>query len=372
MKGTFTRILKVQTLMVVLATIATPVFPAETGAADTDSLVRRIEALETELASLKELVKQQSSPEQSKPPNPVEFGGTAYMSYSFDNDGADRSDNRFAVDRFYFNTKKRLTDRMSLRLTTDIATRVESSKTKFNTYVKYAYVKFDRVVPNGDLIFGAQATPWVGNEEKAWKYRSVRKVLADDRGFFGSGDFGLSLQGTFDEKRGDYHAMLSNGEGYGSEEETANANAKDFTARVSYSPAKNAPRFSLYGDRGSSNGAKSNRLAAMLNQQIAGFSYGLSFIHGVDGSTKRRGLSVFGNYDITNTKWSLLARYDRYDPDRSASGDIQTLRLAGFSYRYSDDARLIVSYHLDRDRALAESPAGSNDTELKAIVELNY
>lgn len=345
--------------------------PARAGDIAAAALLQRIEKLETEIADLKALLK--APAEKSAADAPIAIGGKAFIAYSFDTDGMDRSDNEFTVDRWYFTSKKTIGDKMSAVMTLNVASSPDSTKTKFNTYIKYAYVQMDEVMPGGGLTLGQQEGSWVGNEEKAWRYRSIRKILADDKGLLGSSDFGVGLKGSLNDKTTEYHLLVANGEGYGAREEAANPNAKDVSLRLSQRLGSAAPRLSLFGGAGSAGGVKSNRFAAMLDQQIDAFSYAASFVRGVNGATRKQGLSLSGNYDFTGSPWSVFARFDRYDPDRSAQSDMQTLFLGGAAYRFNKNARLILSHQTDKNDALKGSAvADEKDASLKAVMEINY
>lgn len=346
----------------------------EAGVVDVNAVMKRMEALEKEMQELKALLAQQQaavSPGTSG--EQIKFDGKAYISYSVDTDGADKSDNEFTVDRWYFSAGKNLGDGVSVKMTTDVASKVESSKTKFNIFLKNAYAQFDNVVPGASLLFGQQGGTWTSNEESAWKYRATRKVLADDRGLLNSADFGLGLKGKFSGVDGDYQILASNGEGYGSAEEATNKNGKDLTARVSVRLGKNAPKLSLYGDLGSAATAKSNRAAIMLDQQYNAFSWGASYIYAKDAATKKDGLSLFSNYDFDGTPWSVLGRYDRYDPNTSASSDLRTLLLGGFAYKVNKSSKFIFTYSVDRDSAnKGVAGADVNDSMMKVTLEVKY
>jgi hypothetical protein len=148
---------------------------------------------------------------------------------------------------------------------------------------------------------------------------------------------------------------------------------KEVQARASFVFGKNAPRLSLFGGLGGEAGLKNNSLAFLLNSQPGAFSYGLDYLinwknAAASGTvTKRQLFSTFFNYDFGNTPWSVLGRYDVYDPDKTVSSDNQTLTLLGGAYKLDKNTKFILSNELMKDNG-----AKTKDNALKATVELNF
>lgn len=71
-------------------------------------------------------------------------------------------------------------------------------------YPKQAFVKWKNFVKNQDIIFGQQNTnTYALLSEVIYGYRSIEKTITDQRGLAKSSDFGLAVQGRFNDA-GDY------------------------------------------------------------------------------------------------------------------------------------------------------------------------
>lgn len=371
------RLVMVFVAVIALCGILRPI-PAMCADSDIAAMEARLAQLEREVADLKQVLGEKKAEKPAAAPG-VEFSGKAYLTYEFDTNGSgadsnslpNKGDSEFRIDRWYFTAKKKMTDTVGLTMTTDVRTTTDSGR--LDVFFKNAYIDVKGVL-GGTLVLGQQGTPWIGNEEKAWKYRVVRQTISDERSLLTSADFGIGLKGEIDGKNGDYHLLFSNGEGYGKREEglnseaTKNANGKDLTARVSYRLGPQAPRISLYGDLGSASGADSNRWGVLLDQQIHLFSYGASYLSAKDNTTKKNAFSIYGNYDFDKSPWSLFARYDSYDPSKSANSDKRSAVIAGMAYKFDKTMMLTVSGHIDKD----QTPGTEKDMTVKAALEVNY
>jgi hypothetical protein len=94
----------------------------------------------------------------------------------------------------------------------DIAGKDVNAGGSFSPYIKYANVRWKGIFSGSDVVFGQMATPAFTCSEQVWGYRSVEKTIADFRGT-NSYDLGISLQGKFDPKNGNfgYNIMYGNG-----------------------------------------------------------------------------------------------------------------------------------------------------------------
>lgn len=86
-----------------------------------------------------------------------------------------------------------------------------------NVFVKYLYGIY---TPAKDVAirFGLTETPWIPYEEGLWNYRFVSETAPDYEGFMPSSDLGLAVVGSLFHKLIGYHVMVSNGEGYQSQQ----------------------------------------------------------------------------------------------------------------------------------------------------------
>jgi len=117
----------------------------------------------------------------------IEFSGTHYFglssnSYGDNNyNGGDKSTG-FELRRNYLQAKAYFNDTDFFRVTLDGTKELEST-TSFSTMaVKYAYLYLDKVLPYTGVEIGVAHRPWIDYEENnAWYYRSINKVILEDK-----------------------------------------------------------------------------------------------------------------------------------------------------------------------------------------------
>jgi len=346
-------------LMAAIAAIQMPAL-ADT---EMDALKARLESLEKEVVELKAAIDKKSSKPEEKG---VEISGLGYLSYSYDTDGNDKSANEFAIDRFYLTVRKKVGERTNVRYTTDIKTTPDGN---FDAYIKYGYVELSEAVFGANLVFGLQDAPWVGYEDSEWKYRMQQKSASDLAGMLNSAEFGVALKNKF--SKGDFHFLVANGEGGNRRERDTK---KDIQGRVSFALGGKAPKLSLYGDVGSIDGNKSNRIGAMLSGGAGRFSYGLSVMKGfdyddsADRTVKESVYSAFASHSLKDSPWSVFARYDRNDPDTSVSGDLISRVIAGVAVDLDKNLNLSIAAHIDGDDAAADT----KDKAVKAVLQVKH
>ena len=126
--------------------------------------------------------------------------------------------NGVRLSRAYLIVMDRINDEFSGKLTLDEAySDPTASNGRGNVFVKYLYGIFTPV-KNMAIRFGLTETPWIPYEEGLWEYRFVSETAPDYEGFMPSSDLGLAVVGSLFDKLIDYHVMVSNGEGYQSQQ----------------------------------------------------------------------------------------------------------------------------------------------------------
>ena len=121
-------------------------------------------------------------------------------------------DNAFAFRRIYMGYNFDINEKFSAEVL--LAAEDWSQEKNLSFFVKYANLRWKNVWKGTDLVLGQSGTPGFSkSSEKFWSYRSVERTLIDIRRTQ-SYDFGVSLQGMFDEKGNyGYNAMIGNGTG---------------------------------------------------------------------------------------------------------------------------------------------------------------
>ncbi len=126
--------------------------------------------------------------------------------------------NGVRLSRAYLVVMDKINDKFSGKFTLDEAySDPTASNGRGNVFVKYLYGIYTPV-KNMAIRFGLTETPWIPYEEGLWEYRFVSETAPDYEGFMPSSDLGLAVVGSLFDKLIDYHVMVSNGEGYQSQQ----------------------------------------------------------------------------------------------------------------------------------------------------------
>jgi hypothetical protein len=171
----------------------------------------------------------------------LKFSLLTYLGYTYDDyksgltsDGVtpykkDTSD--FEVRRAYFQVKAYLLEdpKSYFRITFDVSKDVTGDE---KVRAKYAYLYLNDIFANTGVELGLAHRPWHDYEEhNAWYYRSISKVLIEDKkhgpDLSNSADFGVMFKTRTKYFDADYG--LFNGEGYHS---TSNGNGMSFEWRT--------------------------------------------------------------------------------------------------------------------------------------------
>jgi len=177
-------------------------------------------------------------------------------------------------------------------------------------------------------------------------------------------DIGVQLGGSFGkyEKRFlfDYKIGVFNGAGINQEDKNDN---KDFVGRLVVHPVKGFDVGGSYyigtGNFGKPTATNQdrNRYGIELNYEYKRFFVRGEFIEGKDGAITRNGWYAQTGYYLIPAKFQLIAKYDTYDTNTSASNDISNAYLLGGSYNFNNWSRIQAGYTFKRE----EGPEISND-----------
>ncbi len=292
---------------------------------------------------------------QDKPEYPkvkihgLTFGDFFYNASSFN--PANKDINGVRINRVYFTGDFTLSKQFSsrFRLETD---QIGSGggKNEFGVMVKDAWLKWGNIFSGSDLIFGISPTPAFDVSEGAWGHRYLEKTIMDLNHIVGSRDMGIDLKGKFDESGTvKYWVKLGNNSGNSPE-----ANKyKRYYGLLEFNPSSNL-LITLYGDYASaapkldpttgttvSNNGTVGALFVNYKQK-GSFSIGFEgFIRSIQnnylpkgGSLESQSSNGFSIWAYANLSEStqLVARFDNFDPNTSASNDGTSLILAGIQF----------------------------------------
>jgi hypothetical protein len=169
----------------------------------------------------------------------LEFSGEHYFGFTSNSYGATNSNGAdkstgFEARRNYVQVKAFFNDKDYFRVTMDATKELESTNSLATTkdgksvtnwdgpadvIVKYAYLYLDKILPATGVEIGIAHRPWIDYEEhNAWNYRSINKVILEDKfGTVGvdalnSADLGVNFQTKTPYVSSEIG--LFNGEGY--------------------------------------------------------------------------------------------------------------------------------------------------------------
>jgi hypothetical protein len=183
----------------------------------------------------------------------IEFSGTHYFGYTSVTPGKETSTSAAAAGfesrRNYVQMKSYFNDHDYFRVTLDAAKGLESGTTGTGnskgytvTYIKYAYLWLNDVLPFTGAEVGISHRPWIDYEEhNGWLWRSINKVVIEEKtpksagDLINSADFGFNLK----TKLPDFSSEIGffNGEGYHADKAAAmqdNSTDLSFEGRLTY------------------------------------------------------------------------------------------------------------------------------------------
>lgn len=298
--------------------------------------------------------------------NGVEIKYKWYISYQ-SGESKGKSYNGFAMKRGYLTVEKEFSPWFSARITPDIKQADETAGRKLDgsiiTRIKYLYGQFNlpdfAFLTKPFIEIGVVHMPWLDFEEHINYYRCQDTMFLERNHIFNSADIGITFTSLFggeiDEEYqkkvnraypGRYGSMslgIYNGGGYHAREKNEN---KALEGRLTVRPLPDiipGLQLSYFGITG-----KGNVEAARDWKVNLGFvSYEHEYValtgqyykgkgnqEGADEKDKD-GYSFFAEVK-PNKKFSIIGRYDFFDPDNDKKDDENTRYIVG------------VAYHIDK------------------------
>lgn len=228
---------------------------------------------------------------------------------------------------------------------------------KYTFYIKYANLRWKNIFPRADLVIGQTATPAFSHvSDKIWSYRSVERTITDIRRM-PSYDFGLALEGTFDEEGNyGYNLMAGNGSGASPEADKykrfyGEAYAKFFQqklvldifadyGRESWQPGFHHAQSMLKGFIAYTTPAITIGTEAFVNHLQDGEAVApVNNPLGADTVSGRAiGISTFVRGRLVKDKLGFFARWDYFNPNTRYDGSGKS-SYTGLSAHYDPDNR---------------------------------
>jgi len=326
----------------------------------------------------------------------ADVGGTA-------GDGVDR--NKFAIKRGYFRVTKEFAPWFEAHMTTDVTqTSVPNSKLSdsIQVRIKYAYGKFKLpdlaflTKPNFEV--GVVHIPWLDYEENLNFYRLQDTMFIERNSIMNSADFGVtftSLLGgemprEYQEKvnshyagrYGSVQAGIYNGGGYSASEQNKN---KVLEGRLTVRPLPDVIpglQLSYFGTTGKGNTAAEPNWTTNLafgsfeSEPVVltgQYYWGKGQQNGAN-ATEKDGYSFFTELKLYNmfkdpiNRFSVIGRYDHFDPNTDASDDENSRYIAGVAY-YLDKPHKNM-FLVDYDAVNYEQSGKKNDHRIQVTLQI--
>ena len=322
---------------------------------------------------------------------PVDFSGVLYANYQYRADQANKAQNKFDLERAYLTFRMPAGDRASIRITADVFQQTNPANDAYYrgwvVRAKYAYLQYDLIKSatwNANIRGGLLHNVVIDHMEQFWP-RWISQTPIERAGFFSSSDAGVATLWTLPGKFGEFYATIVNGPGYTSREVDR---FKDYAARISITPFSNADNkilrtFALtgYTYQGAvaskfvaggagqvgtvGNHLPRTRSGAFVGLRDPRLAAGFEFDTRKDGgelgantvasprveadSTGRliAGFAVVKPFQLldpgSTLPLGLVARWDRFKPNTSVSGYLQTV-IAGLTWDLTKKTALSLDY----------------------------
>lgn len=164
----------------------------------------------------------------------LDVSGVMFGAFSYRTNAGAQNTNKFDLERVYLNFRMPVADRVSIRVTPDIA--AQTAGTGYIYRLKYAFVQVDRPANaagySGFVRAGALQTVTIEHHETFWP-RWMGTTPVERFGYFSSADVGVSGQINLPQKKGEIYAAITNGNGYANPESDR---FKSYAGRLTLTP----------------------------------------------------------------------------------------------------------------------------------------
>ncbi len=274
------------------------------------------------------------------------------------------TDAGFSVDRGYVRYAYQFTDTIKGQWTADFYSDKTSNYVNgAGIKLKESYVDLPFYLPESKLTVGLQKN-YVGLIYD-YDYRIIEKEFIDKNGIDASADNGIILNGYFPMGYGSYEAGIYNGEGYKKELSPDINTEPAFVADVRVIPVPGITVGGSYKSElqgtvtpiGNTAYNKNHLAVGMLRTAYGPFDMWAEYIgQNVDTystttntytNVKKSGYSIMPSYQIT-PEWTVLARYDSWDPNKDKANDKVATTIIGVNYALTKGVLLQLNYQQDK------------------------
>jgi hypothetical protein len=267
----------------------------------------------------------------------------------------------------------------------------------YDVYIRHVIGEVDFPSMNSTFSFGELSTPTVSFEDGFWGNRVQGTNFFEREGVFTSGDWGIGWLTKFQSVPLEWYTTLTNGEG----RTTAEANiGKSIETRLSWkTPIDGLSLTSGYqyswggnfvGTPNTGVGIRQDRIVGSIHFKKPFWRIGANYMYARDeansyanaalllnngsGNMNRqsipvagyalteiasRGGSVSAVVDVPGTDWSLIGRYDYYQPGTFYRDNEHTRWLAGPVYTLNENMRFLLTYEALDFTQRAEQASGN-------------
>jgi hypothetical protein len=257
----------------------------------------------------------------------VTFGVVSFLQYGFELHERDEF-NAFDVTRGYLDVKGRLSDRVSVRFTTNVRPTTDASLDA-NLTARLEYLYLDaKWTDDRTFMFGMQPTPWLTFEESINRYRVQGPMFSERENLIpGPSDLGAAL--VYKRSSFELHGGVYNGEGYGRAEldKEKSVQGRGTVTVFSADEARTRVRVSAFYSYGwYAEDRPRNVGIAMASYESPHVVATAQYLTATDNpfvvnDIERQGFSVFGEARTGQTGWAGLGRVDFFNPDADREGD---------------------------------------------------
>ena len=311
-------------------------------------------------------------------------------------DGVNR--NKFSVKRGYFRFTKGLMPWMDAHMTFDVSQVSDDGSSLDGSVavrIKYAYAKFKlpdvAIFTKPFMEVGIVHMPWLDFEEHINYYRLQDTMFVERNKTFNSADFGVTvvslLGGEIDKEYqkkvndkypGRYGSMafgVYNGGGYHASEKNEN---KVLEGRLTIRPLPDIVpglQFSYFGLTGKGN--KDTDPDWTTNLGFASFEHEYVVLtgqyywgkgnQGGSDENDKDGYSIFTEIKPMN-KFSIIGRYDKFDPNTDVDDDDNTRYIIGAAYHLDKLHKNMIV--LDYDSVSYEDSSKEDDKRIQLTLQV--
>lgn len=331
------------------------------------------------------------------------FSGLWYLSYqngTAGNTTGGEGFSRFDIKRGYLTVEKELLPWFRGRITTDITTVNDPTSNldgSLAVRIKYLYGQFN--LP--EVVFltkpfievGVVHMPWLDYEEHTNFYRMQDTMFLEKNGIFNSADIGITFTSLFGGlmnedyqnkvnsyypgRYGSMSAGIYNGGGYTASEKNEN---KVLEGRLTIRPLPDiipGLQLSYFGLTGEGN--KATNPDWTVNLGSASFEHEYMVLTGQyywgksnqkgDDENNKRGYSFFAELK-PHKKFSIISRYDFFDPNIDIKNDENRRYIAGIAYHIDKQHKNMIL--IDYDTVNFKEQGKSNDKRAQGTLQVAF